>query len=187
MGKEFEVETIERRASRHDFVAFPDYANLPTIFDRVKLLLDSGRSLTLVEYFVNGDPDPQLHIAAGLRLEEIDSRRRWHEDHAKRTRGFRFDFTRTRQFGLFVDARHDEGALALRFHQKQTATMIRIEGTGGGVDDHIEVRAWNEHGVQVVTRIQLEDRNASTATEMLGGPHAVMMGRGWVDPNDPAG
>lgn len=74
------MEAIQIRAPRHDFVAFPDYENLPVIFDRVQRLLTSGRSLTLIRYFVTGEPDPRLDVAAGLRLIEHDQRSQWRED-----------------------------------------------------------------------------------------------------------
>lgn len=156
------METIEVRASQHDFVACPDYENLPTIFARVRQLLTTGRSFTMIDYFITGDPDPNIRVASGLRLDEVDGQRRWQEDAGRRTRGFSFNFTRVRGFGLFVDDKLTEAELMRRFHEKKPATLIRINGRGSGVDDYIEARTWNEHGVQGVIRIQLEDREHAT-------------------------
>ncbi len=165
VDKGTDMETIQNRAAHHRFIAFPDHENMPTIFQRVEQLLTSGRSFTLIDYYINKDPDPHLNIAAGLRLEEGQSSlRRWQENTAERTRGFRFNFTRARGFGLFVTGRSDEATLARRYHEKQTATMITIQGRGDGVEDYVETREWNEYGVQVVIRIQLEDRDTLVAS-----------------------
>ena len=159
---------IDERVKKFDFRAWPTYDTLPAIYRRCRQMLVSGRSVTIIRYYVPEHPDQSigLEVAAGLRLDQrrpipLELAEREQLPLATRTRSFGFHFDRCEAFGLWTDDMYDELTAARRFHtRRRDTTQIKISGLGEGVDDHIEITQRNEHGVVTVTRIQLEDRDA---------------------------
>ncbi|KMV13636.1 hypothetical protein ACT17_34350 [Mycolicibacterium conceptionense] len=152
--------SIDERAKKFDFRAWPTKESLPAIYRRCRQLVTSGRSITIVRHYVPEQRGQHigLEVVSGLRLDE---RRPIPEQLAGGASAFGFRFTRCESLRISCPGDRDEATAALRFHEggRDTA-QVAIFGIGEGVDDHIELTHRNAHNVVTVTRVQLEDRDA---------------------------
>lgn len=154
--------SIEERASQFDFIAYPTYDTLPLIYARIRALLDTGRRATLIRYYRAADPHLELHpsltpdwhggpLPSYLPSELV-------EDSDARTRYFEIGFwPGLEQLRLRGDDGPEE-AVAERFIFNQPSTRVEFNGLGQGSDDYVQFTTWNQHGVCLVTRLQLENR-----------------------------
>lgn len=152
--------SIEERAKKFDFRAWPTRESLPVIYQRCRQLVASDRSITIVRHYVPEQRGQHigLEVVSGLRLDE---RRPIPEQLPEGASAFGFRLTRCELFGVTCDDDYDEATAARRFHRRDRGTMqVAIFGIGEGVEDHIELTHRNAHNVVTVTRIQLEDRDA---------------------------
>lgn len=160
------MRTAQSLAEKFEFDAWPTFENVPVLFGRIKALFDSGRSVTLIEYYVHDDAaEPRLDISAGLRVDPRPGGAgggvSMAEDLERRVRSISVGLTRLVSLGIRGDDEVEEQVLAQRFRDgERRSTQIEVSGWGTGIDDFIEVRHRNEHGVLLVRRFQFEDRDA---------------------------
>ncbi|WP_195165907.1 hypothetical protein [Mycobacteroides abscessus] len=161
--------SIEERASQFDFIAYPTYDTLPTIYTRIRALLDTGRRATLIRYYRSAAIEPDVRIHPSLTPD-------WYggplpsylpsalvEDPDARTRYFEIGFwPGLEQISLRGDDTTEE-TVAERFLDGKPSTRVEFNGLGQGTDDYVQLTTWNQHGVCLVTRLQLENR-----TQIIG-------------------
>jgi hypothetical protein len=157
------VIDIATRGQELELLAWAAYDTMPTIWARVRTLLETGRPLTLVQYLRTPVSGPDVTVVPSLVVDRDSAfgEPRLVEAAARRSRGFtvRFD-PGVEQISVFGDDER-ESAVAQRFHDHRPSTLVHVFGFGEGVNNFVEITTWNQYEVAQVTRLQLENRIAA--------------------------
>ncbi|WP_255799620.1 hypothetical protein [Mycobacteroides abscessus] len=150
---------VDVRAQGLELTAWAAFETMPTIWKRVRTLLQTGRRVTLVQYLRAPAAAPDVVVVPSLVVDRDSAfgQPRLVQASDRRSRGFTVRFAPgCAQISVF-GAMELESTVAQRFHNKQPATMVRVRGFGDGLDDFVEITTWNPYGVAQVTRLQLEN------------------------------
>lgn len=150
---------VDVRAQGLELTAWAAFETMPTIWKRVRTLLQTGRRVTLVQYLRAPAAAPDVVVVPSLVVDRDSAfgQPRLVQASDRRSCGFTVRFAPgCAQISVF-GAMELESTVAQRFHNKQPATMVRVRGFGDGLDDFVEITTWNPYGVAQVTRLQLEN------------------------------
>jgi hypothetical protein len=184
--------SIEQRMDSQEFWAFSCYDTIEKAYERVKMLVDTGRPMVRIfRYLDHGDPE----VTPGVRIwtEGIQPGVHFqkYEDWATFSltldstgmvfglSGFINDGTEREQrdrFHAAANRNREPGSIFDRRH----VSRIKVQGFGKGRDDHAIIRSYNEHGVGSETALYFQYDSYEVRAEREAAFLDVLAERDWT-------
>jgi hypothetical protein len=184
--------SIEQRMDSQEFWAFSCYDTIEKAYERVKMLVDTGRPMVRIFRYLDSRGD--LEVTPGVRIWTEGVRPGVHFYKTEEWASFALTLDSTAPlFGL--GGHINDGTEAdqrERFHaancnrepgsifDRRHVSRIKVQGFGKGRDDHAIIRSYSENGVGSETALYFQHDSDDVRAEREAAFLDVLAERDWT-------